>query len=200
MVCFSRSSRQPMTSPSLKASPKSSNCLLLLFLPVEPNPKLCWSFPSSSLASAELHPIRLRPSTTSTSNMYLPFRTENEPRTPPHLLSSSLLHSRPSPVTRTNASLSFGLSSHLVLEPVLSRIWHLPRSCSWTICMQGSPKAPVLPLPVSDATSTSPPVRISGTASCWTAVGRSQSSSSIAWMISGQIPSSSNALMAPEDS
>ena len=42
-------------------------------------------------------------------------------------------------------------------------------------------KAPVLPLPVSAAASTSPPVRMSGTLSACTGVGSSHPSSSTAW-------------------
>lgn len=42
---------------------------------------------------------------------------------------------------------------------------------SWTTCKMGNPKAPVLPLPVSAAASTSPPPRIKGMHSYWMAVG-----------------------------
>ena len=70
------------------------------------------------------------------------------------------------------------------------------RRLSCTICSTGTPNAPVLPLPVSAATSTSPPPRISGVASACTAVGRSQPASSAARMSSGHTPSSSNADIA----
>ena len=95
------------------------------------------------------------------------------------------------------------------------------RSDSCTVCSAGKPKAPVFPpahdgvtatwqhrahhyipwhgafdiLPVSAAAITSPPPRMSGTASCWIGVGSNQPISSTARMISGHTPSSSNALM-----
>ncbi len=58
----------------------------------------------------------------------------------------------------------------------------VPASCclavtvSCTTCKIGTAKAPVLPLPVSAATITSPPPRISGTASACTGVGNLWSS------------------------
>mmetsp|Transcript_82469 Transcript_82469/g.212467 ORF Transcript_82469/g.212467 Transcript_82469/m.212467 type:complete len:221 (-) Transcript_82469:7-669(-) len=151
--------------------------------------------PSSSFAKPALQPTRSKPSTTSTSNMYLPCMTSRVARMPFHRCPSSLLHSKPSSVTRTNMSLSLRLSSHLRLDAAAFLTVHLPRNVSCTICRHGKPKAPVLPLPVSAAARTSPPPRISGTASACTGVGNSQSSSSMAWMISGQMPSSSKALM-----
>ena len=79
----------------------------------------------------------------------------------------------------------------------------LPRACvaaasrnaSCTICSTGMPNAPVFPLPVSAAASTSPPPRINGTASACTGVGRSHPASSADRISSGHTPISSNADM-----
>lgn len=98
-----------------------------------------------------------------TSKQWTPPRTPTSPLAPVHL-DSSHWHDSPSADTNIWPSLSTRLIRNppgFPAAPPANRV----RRSSWTICSSGRLKAAVLPLPVSAATMTSPPPRMSGMAS-----------------------------------